>query len=291
VPGPAGAGGEDAAVAAPPHTTPGKSDDHKTQIVKCTELQVQKDWPQLDDCAAKLRTLGANKEAGEFQARAKQEMQNSISETDARGALRSGKLKEAQGLLQKIGSGSVYYKSLSDAFLKAENSQVNDARARALALATTHDCAALKRFAQSLAAGDTGTPRVVTTAQSIKCADKVAAAPPQETGSKTPTGATDPSPGSSAQNPSKPNICEAMNVDDIVAQAKNQFTAGFAKSALTAMTKALQCKQDTTMYRTAALYACVAHDAANAKLYYGKLQGQNQIQIVQRCQQEGITLP
>jgi hypothetical protein len=35
----------------------------------------------------------------------------------------------------------------------------------------------------------------------------------------------------------------------------------------------------------------VAHDAAAAKLYYGKVPSQFQAAIVQRCQQEGIAVP
>jgi len=82
-----------------------------------------------------------------------------------------------------------------------------------------------------------------------------------------------------------------MNVDDVMSQAANQYAAGFAKAALQLLTKALACKQDVRMYRMAAMYACAAHEASNAKLYYAKVSPQFQPAIVQRCLQEGITLP
>ncbi|HEX3481135.1 MAG TPA: hypothetical protein VHT91_39230, partial [Kofleriaceae bacterium] len=71
----------------------------------------------------------------------------------------------------------------------------------------------------------------------------------------------------------------------------DQFSAGFAKSALSLAVKALGCKQNDRMYRMAATYACVAHDVAAAKLYYGRVSQQFQYPLVQRCQQESIELP
>jgi hypothetical protein len=38
-------------------------------------------------------------------------------------------------------------------------------------------------------------------------------------------------------------------------------------------------------------YACAAHDAVSAKAFLGKVPPQFQMAIVQRCQQEGISLP
>jgi len=132
---------------------------------------------------------------------------------------------------------------------------------------------------------------VVAASASVKCVDKaVAAGPPTDNPPRPPNtgGGETPSTGSAA--PPKQNVCETINVDDIVLQAKNQYAAGFAKTALTTMIKALSCKQDPLMFRQAALYACVAHDASFAKLYYGKLQGQEKSQILGRCLQEGIQL-
>jgi len=45
------------------------------------------------------------------------------------------------------------------------------------------------------------------------------------------------------------------------------------------------------MYRMAAFYACAAHDAKAAALYYAKVPVQYRAGVVQRCQQESITVP
>lgn len=90
--------------------------------------------------------------------------------------------------------------------------------------------------------------------------------------------------------PQQPAQCDDLNVDDAMAQAQNQYGAGFAKAALQLATRALECRQDDRMYRLAASYACAAHDAATAKLYYSKVPSQFQAAILQRCQQENIRL-
>jgi hypothetical protein len=90
--------------------------------------------------------------------------------------------------------------------------------------------------------------------------------------------------------PQRPAQCDDLNADDAMAQAQNQYSAGFAKAALLLATRALECRQDDRMYRLAASYACAAHDAAAAKLYYSKVPSQFQAAILQRCQQENIRL-
>jgi len=76
-----------------------------------------------------------------------------------------------------------------------------------------------------------------------------------------------------------------------MSQAANQFSAGFAKSALSLVVKALGCKQNDRMYRMAVTYACLAHDVAVAKLYYRWVSPQFQPALVQKCQQENIAIP
>lgn len=112
-------------------------------------------------------------------------------------------------------------------------------------------------------------------------------APPPVDAPRTSAGSGEPP----AAEPRRPGLCEDSSVDDMVAQAQNQYTAGFSKPALQLMTRALECRQDGRMYRFAATYACAAHDAASAKRWSAKVPPQFQIAIVQRCQQEGITLP
>lgn len=88
--------------------------------------------------------------------------------------------------------------------------------------------------------------------------------------------------------PVKP--CDSMNVDDMMTQSANQYSAGYAKAALSLVEKALSCKQDTRMYRTAAMYACAAHDLPTAQTMFAKLPAQFQAQVEQKCQQEGLYL-
>src|SRR5262249_9402818 len=62
------------------------------------------------------------------------------------------------------------------------------------------------------------------------------------------------------------NPCDAMDVDHVLAQATDQYAAGFARAALQLLTKALSCKQDIRMYRMAGVYACAAHEAGSARV-------------------------
>lgn len=94
---------------------------------------------------------------------------------------------------------------------------------------------------------------------------------------------------STAKN-NAPAACDAMNVDDVMTQAANQYSAGFAKAALFLVQKCLACRQDARMYRMAAMYACAAHDLATAKEMFPKVPTQFQPGIEQRCQAEGLTL-
>lgn len=84
--------------------------------------------------------------------------------------------------------------------------------------------------------------------------------------------------------------CETLVIDDMLGVASNQYEAGFPKAALLLVNKALACKQDARIYRTAAQYACAAHDLASARLYLPRVQPYFQASIIQRCQQEGLTL-
>jgi hypothetical protein len=97
-------------------------------------------------------------------------------------------------------------------------------------------------------------------------------------------------PAPEVHNDHPPGFCDTALIDDIVMQAANQFSAGFSKSALSLMQKALQCQQNVRMYRLAAAYACAAHDLATAREMFEKLPAQFQPAIVQRCQLEGLDL-
>ena len=260
----------------------------------CRKLEVQEDWQALRDCAGQLAALGAKGRAEEFRVKAVKEAANAFADDKIRKAIHAGNLKEAQHLLRGVSQDSVYWAKLNEAFKTSETEVTEDSKKKAQSLAALRDCAALKRFQAQLAGGAAGTPKVLDAAN-VKCVDKVAVAPtpPVAPAPRPPAGSS----SGTAQNPTTPPtppknlICDTVNVEEIIGQSQNQFTAGFAKSALALLTKALDCKQDVRMYRMAALYACVAGDAVNAKFYYAKITPQFQSQIVQRCQQEGISLP
>jgi len=88
-----------------------------------------------------------------------------------------------------------------------------------------------------------------------------------------------------------PAYCAKLAIDDLMSQAADQYSKGFAKAALAIITKALACKQSLQMYRRAAIYACAARDVASAELYNSKLSPLDQSVTLQRCRQEGIYLP
>jgi serine/threonine-protein kinase len=86
------------------------------------------------------------------------------------------------------------------------------------------------------------------------------------------------------------NPCDPDNVDALIAQAHSQSDAGSDRAALGLITKALACRQDVSMYRSAATYACGAHDLASARRYHAKLSLQDQASVEDRCAAEGIQI-
>jgi pSer/pThr/pTyr-binding forkhead associated (FHA) protein len=280
--------GPDVVVDAAPTNVAVKADDEKSlKAGKCTELSAQKDWQGLDDCASTLATLGDKDRAKAFHAKATQETRNELEAQRARQALRDGNLKDVQASLKTIGPDSVYYASLSDAFLKAETPVVDEARRKAQGYANGHDCTSLKRYVAQLATSST--TRVLTTVQGIKCTEKTQVAEPVVT--RPPVGSGSGSATSTVATPPAKSPCETMDLEDLQAQATKQFSAGYSKSALSLIVKVLGCKQEVRLYRIAAMFACAAHDATAAKLYYGKVPAELRAGIEQKCQGEHIELP
>jgi len=272
----------DAAPATNPVATSGKSDDEKTQRLKCAQLKSDKKWQELDDCSKGLEGLGLKDEAKQLQAMAKQETKNESKADAVRKSLRDGNLKAAQATLKEIGEDSVYYVQLRDAFAKVETPVFNDFKTRAERLAAAHNCTDLNKLKQQASASS---ERVVNMVLAVKCTDKVATVDPGL--ARPPVG---PSSGSATSTvvaqPKSNNACETMDVDDAMKQAENQFGAGFAKAALALMQKALACRQNERMYRIATMYACSSHDLTSAKVYYNKVSASFQSNLEQKCQQE-----
>jgi len=278
--------------AAPQPVQPGavKSDDIKA----CVELEVKQKWQELHDCAAELAVRGAaakdkaiHDKAEEFRQKAVRETAAAIATDKFQAAVRDGNLREGQKQLRAIGVDSVYYAASSETFRAAETRAIDDNRRKAAQYASAHDCTALRRLQAQL--GASSTPAVTGAVAAVKCSDKVTAAPGEVTGRPQAPGGS--SSGDSAGQTGAKNPCDSMVVDDLVLQAQNQFTAGFARSALQLIVKALTCKQEVRMYRYAVTYACTAHDAASAKLYFSKVPPAFQPPLIQKCQLENITVP
>lgn len=94
--------------------------------------------------------------------------------------------------------------------------------------------------------------------------------------------ATSPAPTATARR------CDSMDADDMMSQAANQYTNGYAGPAVRLMRKALECRQDLRMFQLTAMYACGARDLTTAREFFAKLPPQQQAGIDQRCQQEGL---
>jgi ABC transport system ATP-binding/permease protein len=266
----------DAAVAVVTPTV--KPEDEK----KCIEAQAARDWQGLIDCAKGLEALGAKDRATEFQNKALKEQQNELKSHDVTQALKERNLKEAEQLLAKIGDGSVYYKALYDQFNRAETPVLDSNMRKAAAYAANHDCVGLRQWKVQAAATTT---RIFKEVQSVKCTEK--ALPPVEPAIKPTTGSNTTEPV--VPTPPK-NVCETMNVDDLLTQAANQYRAGYPKPALALVLKVLQCRQDTLTYRFAVMYACDGKDASVAKQYFPKVPAEKQAGLEQKCQQQGISL-
>ena len=107
---------------------------------------------------------------------------------------------------------------------------------------------------------------------------------------RPPVGSGSGSATATVVTPPAKNPCDTMDVEDVMKQASNQFSAGYAKAALQLVAKALACKQTILMYRMAGMYACAAHDLSDAKLYFNKLPASAQAGVEQKCQLEGLNL-
>jgi pSer/pThr/pTyr-binding forkhead associated (FHA) protein len=279
----------DAAQAGSAVVAPRSGGDEKVVYARCTDLFLKKEWQGLDDCATELGGLGLKDKAKEFHDQAIQETQNEANASKVRQALRDGNLKEAQATLRAIGEDSVYAKPTREAFAKAETQVVDEARRKAIGFVNAHDCQSLKRlYTQQVAAS---TERVAAAVGAFKCTAAAAAEPAVPK--------TTPTPGSAAAvvppppvvpPPAKSGPCDTMNVDEVMAQAATQYSAGFNKAALAQVLKALACKQESRMYRFAVTYACAAHDLATAKQYFAKVPPANQPNLEQKCQQEGLNV-
>jgi len=265
--------------AKPDVATPRGDAERAQKLAACTDLQSQKRWPALETCAADLAKLGADGNADQLRATARQEAQNELLNEQAHQALRDGNLKQAQAALQQIDPGSVYLAPLRDAFLTAERQRTDDARRKAQSLADARDCAGVKRLATQLRA--TATEPVVAAVRAIACDDD--AAPDERTAARP---AANPPPAA----PPRPRkeSCDTLDPADVMTRAATEYDAGSPATALSLARIALGCKQTDRMYWLTVMYACAAHDAAAARQYFAKVPANLQAGIERKCQQDNL---
>jgi hypothetical protein len=256
----------------------------KQKAATCAELDANQRWQELIDCASELASLGSQDKAvsdraEELRARAARQAAAAVAAGKVQVALREGNLREAQRWMRAVPPDATSFPATLEAFRAAQRQAIEDNRRRAQAYAAAHDCTALKGLSAQVNATSTALVAGAVAPLVAKCLD---AAP----------GATNaPSSGSKVTAPSQSTVCAAVNVDEIMTHAANQTTAGFPRTALELMNKALACTQNDQLYSLAAIYACAAKDVASAKKYYRKVSKSSQASVLQRCQQENIALP
>jgi serine/threonine-protein kinase len=261
--------------------------DAKAKTRACVEFEVNQKWQELQDCARELAVISVHDQsaatkAEEFFAKAVGETSHSLASGKLKEAIAKGNLREAQIQLKSIGADSVYFVVDSEAFHMAEARAVDDNRRKAEALVTSNDCTGVHRLQALVNTTSTAAVADAVAAEAAKCVDRR---------SSQSSAQAVASAGSDHAHAAATNPCDTMNVDDMVAQSRNQYVSGFPKLALKLLTKALSCNQDVEMYRMGGLYACAAHDAQAARQFYSKAPAEYQIGIAQRCRQEGIIVP
>ena len=290
---PAPSPGPATAPSPPPTTaalaTAGPSDaDRAQQLAKCAELQTQHRWQELDDCASRLAQLGLSAKAEQLRAAAHQEQQDQLLDDQAQRALEAGQLASAQATLAQIDAGSVYLAALRERFAAAEHQRTDEAAHKARALASAHDCAALRRLVGQLA--DTSTDRVVAAARDVTCSES--AGPPARPVRATARGAGHAperiaEAGAPATRPRKVS-CETVDVPDLMTRAATQYDAGEPATALSFTRVALGCQQTDRMYWLAVMYACAAHDLAAARQFFPRVAAGLQSGLERKCQQSNL---
>jgi hypothetical protein len=85
-------------------------------------------------------------------------------------------------------------------------------------------------------------------------------------------------------------LCDPRQIDDDVMQAANEFANGQPADSLALIRGALECKPDALLYRSAAIYACAAHDGPAAREMFAKVAAPHRASVEQKCTSEGISL-
>jgi serine/threonine-protein kinase len=261
--------------------------DVEVKTRACAEFEVNQKWQELQGCARELAAIAVHDQSAEakaerFRAKAVKETSNSLAAGKLKEVIAEGDFREAQIQLKSIEADSVYFAVASETFRAAEARAVDDNRRAAQALVTSHDCAGVQRLQALVNAASTAAVANTVAAEAVKCVDRRSLQASVQAVASA---------GSDHAHEASTSPCDTMNVDDMLAQAQNQYVTGFPKMALKLLMKASNCNQDADMYLMGGLYACAAHDAQAARQFYSKAPADSQVAIAQDCRQEGIILP
>ena len=239
----------------------------------CVSYEKNRAWGALKGCAADLAALAANDPAirsrtDQIRARADKESGYAVSADRMQLAIDDRRLLDAQKFLKAIPAESVYWARSSDRFRAAETAAVDENRRKAQSLADARDCSGLRLLARQLAT--TGTPSVTEAVAAVRCSDRTAAAPTV-----------------AAHKPDADDAHAKDPCDQLIAQAQAQDDVGGHREALALIQRALTCRPETSVYRTAAMYACGAGDLAAVRRYYSHLPPGDQSAVEQRCDADG----
>jgi serine/threonine-protein kinase len=260
------------AAALPPGVDPRIAD----KFDLCVSYEKNRAWGALKGCAADLAALAATDpairgRADQIRARADKESGYAVSADRMQLAIDDRRLLDAQKFLKAIPAESVYWTRSSDRFRAAETAAVDENRRKAQSLADARDCSGLRALARQLAT--TGTPSVTEAVAAVRCSDR------SERTTAAPTAA--------AHKPDADDARAKDPCDQLIAQAQAQDDAGAHREALALIQRALTCRPEPSVYRTAAMYACGAGDLAAVRRYYSHLPPGDQSAVEQRCDADG----
>jgi serine/threonine-protein kinase len=98
-------------------------------------------------------------------------------------------------------------------------------------------------------------------------------------------------PPARAEAAAPPSGCTHATYDDTSRQAANEYRAGHPKPALALLLTVIGCTDEVRDHRLAVLYACAAQNESVAKLWIRRIPPAYRGALIQRCMEQGISLP
>ncbi len=243
------------ATAAEPTKSPAPPDALESE---CRNLQENRKWAELEQCADKLQPLDA-KRAAELKTRAAEEAKAAPRIAAFETALRDKNLRRARTELEQIWAESVELPELKRKFESAETQAITDLTAQ-LERMKSADCAAYNAL---LAKERTLKPTRVTSEAARRLPCTLPPAP--------------------ASTPAK------CNADALAQKGQEQYAKSQFAAALASYESAYACKASPQLAQKAFLVACNLRSVPKAKTHWKRLSLQLRTQAVGTCVRNGIT--